>query len=80
MDYSQGYEQDFLIEYFNNKKNGLLVDIGAADGINNSNTRYLIENGWEGLLVEPNKKIIISYWNFMMTIKTLLLKIVGVQI
>jgi FkbM family methyltransferase len=56
MDYSQGYEQDFLIEYFNDKKTGILVDIGAADGINNSNTRYLIENGWEGLLVEPNKK------------------------
>jgi len=56
MDYSQGYEQQFLISYFNNKKIGVLVDIGAADGINNSNTRYLIENGWGGILIEPNKK------------------------
>jgi FkbM family methyltransferase len=56
MDYSQGYEQQFLINYFNNKKIGVLVDIGAADGINNSNTRYLIENGWGGILIEPNKK------------------------
>jgi FkbM family methyltransferase len=56
MDYSQYFEQEFLISYFNNKKTGVLVDIGAADGINNSNSRYLIENGWEGVLVEPNKK------------------------
>ena len=56
MNYSQYFEQDYLISYFNDKKRGVLVDIGAADGINNSNTRYLIENGWEGILIEPNKK------------------------
>jgi FkbM family methyltransferase len=53
--YSQYGEEEFLINYFNNKSGGILVEIGAADGINNSNSRYLLENGWSGLLVEPNK-------------------------
>jgi FkbM family methyltransferase len=52
MDYSQYGEQEFILNYFKNKK-GVLIDIGAADGINNSNTKKLIENGWSGLLVEP---------------------------
>ena len=52
MDYSQYGEQYFILNYFENKK-GVFVDIGAADGINNSNTKKLIENGWSGLLVEP---------------------------
>jgi FkbM family methyltransferase len=55
-DYSQYQEQEFLINYFAENKNKVLVDIGAADGINNSNSRYLLENGWVGVLVEPNKK------------------------
>jgi FkbM family methyltransferase len=52
MDYSQYGEQEFILNYFGDKK-GVFVDIGAADGINNSNTKKLIENGWCGLLVEP---------------------------
>lgn len=54
--YAQYNEEEFLINYFKGLSNGILVDIGAADGINNSNSRYLIEIGWSGLLVEPNKK------------------------
>ena len=54
--YSQGYEELYLIDYFQYTTNGILVDIGAADGIRNSNSRRLIEQGWSGLLVEPNKK------------------------
>jgi FkbM family methyltransferase len=54
--YSQGYEELYLIDYFKYTTNGILVDIGAADGIRNSNSRRLIEQGWSGLLVEPNKK------------------------
>ena len=54
--YSQYQEESFLLDYFGDKKNGFLVDIGAADGISNSNSRKLIEIGWSGLLVEPNKK------------------------
>jgi FkbM family methyltransferase len=52
MDYSQYGEQEFILNFFGDKK-GILVDIGAADGINNSNTKKLIEDGWGGLLIEP---------------------------
>jgi FkbM family methyltransferase len=52
MNYSQYGEQEFILNYFGDKK-GVFIDIGAADGINNSNTKKLIENGWCGLLVEP---------------------------
>jgi len=31
-----------------------LVDIGAADGVDNSNSRELLKWSWNGLLVEPN--------------------------
>jgi len=53
MDYSQYEEQSFLLNYFKDNTKGTLVDIGAADGINNSNSKKLIELGWSGLLVEP---------------------------
>jgi len=47
-------EDDFVINYFNNKKGGIVVDIGAADGITSSNSYKLItEFDWEGILVEP---------------------------
>lgn len=50
--YAQYDEEDFLKSYFNEK--GFVVEIGAADGITNSNSRMLIERGWNGLLIEPN--------------------------
>ncbi len=53
--YSQYGEEIFLLEYFKDI-NGFLVEIGAADGTANSNSRRLLELGWGGLLVEPNKK------------------------
>ena len=51
---SQDGEDKFICKFFNNKKNGCLVDIGAADGIGGSNSYCLINTlGWKGLLVEP---------------------------
>lgn len=35
----------------------LIVDIGAGDGLFLSNSRYFIEQGWEAILVEPNRDI-----------------------
>ena len=54
--YSQYGEENFLNDFFKNLETGFLVDIGAADGLRYSNSRHLIENGWSGLLVEPNLK------------------------
>jgi FkbM family methyltransferase len=52
--YSQYGEEEIFKEFFKNKVNGFVVDIGAADGITNSNSRFLIENlNWGGILIEP---------------------------
>lgn len=53
--YSQYGEEFFLLEYFKEKTNGFVVEIGAADGSRFSNSRRLFELGWNGLLVEPNE-------------------------
>ncbi len=49
--------QDFWVysEAFNEMRNGYFVDIGAADGVNLSNT-FLLERryGWRGICVEAN--------------------------
>lgn len=47
-------EDDFFINYFNNKKEGLIIDVGAADGVTGSNSYRLInEINWRGILIEP---------------------------
>jgi len=54
--YSQ-YGQDlFLInEIFRLKRDGIFVEIGAADGVALSNTKMLEDSfGWKGFLIEPN--------------------------
>jgi len=53
--YSQYGEENILNSFFNYKKKGYFVDIGAADGEDNSNTRYLSEFlNWTGILIEPH--------------------------
>jgi len=53
--FSQYNEEQIIINYFNHKTNGFVVDIGAVDGIINSNSRNLLLNySWNGVLVEPN--------------------------
>lgn len=37
--------------------NGFLVDVGAYDGVEHSNSRWLLELGWTGVLFEPNPEI-----------------------
>lgn len=55
---SQFGQDHFLNElFFQNKKNGFFVDIGANDPEYNSNS-YFFENSlaWRGLAIEPQKK------------------------
>ncbi len=48
---------DIKLKKFLNKRNGFFIEIGANDGIHQSNTFYLEKNkNWYGLLVEPGKE------------------------
>jgi FkbM family methyltransferase len=52
--YSQFGEDRILAEIFNQKTSGLCVEVGANDGVNDSNTMYFEKAGWNCILVEPN--------------------------
>ena len=39
-------------KYFNNKKNGLYVDVGAYHPIHRNNTKLLHDMGWEGINID----------------------------
>jgi FkbM family methyltransferase len=47
-------EDRILSLVFRDQKQGLLIDVGAADGYWNSNSRILLQrSGWSGILIEP---------------------------
>lgn len=50
--YSQSQEDLFVLGYFGDYK-GMLISIGENDGTTMSNSRLLIENGWQAALFEP---------------------------
>lgn len=52
MSYSQYNEETIIADFFGGFT-GTFLDIGAADGTKNSNTRALALNGWKGWLIEP---------------------------
>jgi len=52
MGYSQNNEDEFVLNYFGGFK-GTLLEIGANNGMDLSNSKLLIENGWHAHLVEP---------------------------
>jgi FkbM family methyltransferase len=52
--YSQNKEDEIVARYFGDYV-GTLLDVGANDGITFSNSRYLIEKGWKGTMVEPSQ-------------------------
>ena len=57
--YSQHNQDQFLNEHiFNNKKEGVFLDIGAYDGIEGSNSYFFEkELGWKGICFEPIPKL-----------------------
>lgn len=53
--YGRFGQDKFVYEhFFQNKKDGVFVDIGAYDGVESSNTLFFEESlGWQGVCVEP---------------------------
>ena len=52
--YSQAGQDQWVTEFFKNKRNGYFLDIGAHDGWGDNNTYYLEkELGWTGICFEP---------------------------
>lgn len=52
--YSENNEQEIIEKFFPKRNHGLLLDIGANQGVSGSNSLGLLERGWQGVLVEPN--------------------------
>lgn len=52
--YSQFEEDKILHNFFRNKKNGVCVEVGANDGVNDSNSYFFELRGWKCVLIEPN--------------------------
>lgn len=51
---SQYGEDTILQEFFKDQQYGIVVDVGAADGFDNSNSYELLKRpNWTGLLIEP---------------------------
>lgn len=59
--YSQNGEDLIIVEYFKGIP-GNLLSIGENDGETLSNSRLLIENGWGGILVEPDLLVFKKLW------------------
>lgn len=56
--YSQCRQDEYVYTtFFNEKKDGYFVDIGAHDGITFSNSKAFEELGWTGVCAEPNPKV-----------------------
>ena len=52
--YSQKGEDLMLDKYFNHKRWGFYIDVGASHPTKLSNTRYFYDRGWHGINIEPS--------------------------
>lgn len=52
--YSQFEEDKILYAFFGDKKSGVCVEVGANDGVNDSNSYFFEQRGWTCILIEPN--------------------------
>jgi FkbM family methyltransferase len=55
--YSQNGEDYLLWKFFEEKRSGFYVDVGAFDGIHLSNTYTFESLGWQGICIEANPEI-----------------------
>jgi len=58
--YSQHNEEEIILNYFGDKKDGRFLDVGAYNGVTFSNTRRLYELGWGGVCVEASPKVFVG--------------------
>jgi hypothetical protein len=56
--YSQAGQDEWVVKFFNEKKNGFFLDIGSHNGIDINNTYYLEKNlDWSGICIEADPNI-----------------------
>lgn len=55
--YSANGEDYLLWHFFDFKRNGAYLDVGAFDGVHFSNTYLFDQAGWQGVCVEPHPAI-----------------------
>jgi FkbM family methyltransferase len=69
MYYGQNKEDEIInsliVSKYGSDFKGTILDLGANDGITLSNSRYFIENGWRGVLIEAGKS---PYQKLMTTV------------
>lgn len=53
--YAQNFEDVMLARVFEGRHEGFYVDVGAADPVNLSVTKWFYDLGWRGINIEPNK-------------------------
>lgn len=56
-DGAPGYVHVKVLKYLNGINNGFFVEVGAGDGIIDSNTFFLEQFGWNGILIEESKDL-----------------------
>ena len=54
--YGQWETDKIIASYFNSTIKGTCIEVGAANGIKGSNTKYFEDMGWDALCIEPNLK------------------------
>jgi len=50
-------EKELVWKFFNQKRDGVFVEVGANDPVAGSQTWLLEQNGWRGVLVEPQASL-----------------------
>jgi len=54
--YSQAFQDMFVLTMLNGKTNGSFLEIGCSDPLFNSNTKLLEEWGWNGISIDNSEK------------------------
>jgi len=61
--YSQCYQDLFVLSALDGKKNGLYLEIGSAEPFKNNNTALLEEKfGWKGISIDYDKKFVKQFF------------------